>query len=278
MASSFALPDTRRLRNFILRLPLATRIETAILTAFYIAHIVHPGLDQWGALVPQEIRLDTLSRLNTYTLIHSSFFHFALNVIALIPLLERFEVENGTLVTLIVFNGSFSLLPGALYTVIELFVIRQNTAVVGASIWICLLLGIEAIKTYRQNPSLVIAGYDIPTWSTPIFLVLVTSFLIPHVSLLGHLCGLCIGYLWGLGVLRILAPSEKLLRWVEEKLNLLRRIPNYVSVDQKIYGRYGILPSTGGTRVGPGRGGVLNASGTPTTPNGLAGSTQRLGP
>lgn len=59
MASSFALPDTRRIRNFILRLPLATRIETAILTAFYIAHIVHPGLDQWGALVPQEIRLDT---------------------------------------------------------------------------------------------------------------------------------------------------------------------------------------------------------------------------
>lgn len=159
----------------------------------------------------------------------------------------------------------------------ELFILQQNTPVAGASVWICLLLGIEAIKTYRQTPALVIAGYSIPTWSTPLFLVLVTSFLIPNVSLLGHLCGLLIGYVWGLGILRILAPSETILRWVEEKLNLLRRIPNYVSVDQKIYGRYGILPSTSdrSPRVGPGRGGVINANGMPP---GLVGSTQRLGP
>jgi len=62
--------------------------------------------------------------------------------------------------------------------------------------------------------------------------------------MLGHLCGALIGYLWGLGYIKFLAPPEKVLRWIEGKLNLLGRIPHYVSVDQKVYGRYGVLPQT----------------------------------
>jgi hypothetical protein len=67
----------------------------------------------------------------------------------------------------------------------------------------------------------------------------------------------------GLGYLRFLAPPEKILRWIEGKMNLLGRLPHYVSVDQKTYGRFGVLPST-----------------TPTTdsPMGYVGSSQRLGP
>jgi hypothetical protein len=48
----------------------------------------------------------------------------------------------------------------------------------------------------------------------------------------------------GLGYIRFLAPPEKILRWIEGKLNLLGRLPHYVSVDQKTYGRYGVLPSS----------------------------------
>lgn len=218
-----------------------------------------------------------VSRLNTYPLLHRSIFHFLLNISALTPLLERFEAENGTVVTLIVFNGTFGLLPGVLYTAIELFVFHRNTAVIGASVWVCLLLGIEAVKTYQHNPHLTIAGYTVPTWTTPLFLIFVVTFLLPNVSLLGHLCGLVVGYLWGLGWLRFLAPSERILRWLEGKLNLLGRLPHYVSVDQKIYGRYGVLPSTSiiPPRVGPGRGGLGGPNGVPV---GLVGSTQRLGP
>jgi hypothetical protein len=51
------------------------------------------------------------------------------------------------------------------------------------------------------------------------------------------------GYLWGLGYVKFLAPPEKIIRWIEGKLNLLGRLPHYVSVDQKTYGRYGVLPS-----------------------------------
>jgi hypothetical protein len=64
--------------------------------------------------------------------------------------------------------------------------------------------------------------------------------------------------------MKFIAPPEKALRWVEGKLNLLGRLPHYVSVDQKTYGRFGVLPtsnsSSGGTSIG------------------LVGTTQRLGP
>jgi hypothetical protein len=67
----------------------------------------------------------------------------------------------------------------------------------------------------------------------------------------------------GLGYLKFLAPPEWALRWIEGKLNLLGRLPHYVSVDQKTYGRFGVLPTT-----------------TPTTdsPLGYVGGSQRLGP
>lgn len=68
----------------------------------------------------------------------------------------------------------------------------------------------------------------------------------------------------GLGYLKFLSPPEKALRWIEGKLNLLARLPYYVSIDQKTYGRFGVLPSAG--------------SSTTNVPMGLVGSTQRLGP
>jgi hypothetical protein len=95
----------------------------------------------------------------------------------------------------------------------------------------------------ETNPSSV-GPYKIPTWTTPLILVLITSFIVPNVSLIGHLCGAGIGYLWASGYIKFLVPHEKILRWVETKLNLLGRLPHYVSVDQKTYGRYGVLPSS----------------------------------
>ena len=70
-----------------------------------------------------------------------------------------------------------------------------------------------------------------------------TSFIVPNVSLLGHLCGAVVGYIWSTGYIKFLVPHEKILRWIETKLNLLGRLPHYVSVDQKTYGRYGVLPT-----------------------------------
>lgn len=235
---------------------------------------------KWIGLERDNIYTDAIPkvfRLNTFPLLHKSIFHFLLNAIALTPLLERFEAENGTIVTLILFTGPFGLLPGGLYTLLERFIFRSNSAAIGASVFVFLLLAVEAIKTYRQNPYFTISGYSIPTWTTPVCIAFVIHFLVPHTSLLGHLCGAAVGYLWGLGWIKFLAPSEKILRWIEGKLNLLGRLPHYVSVDQKTYGRYGVLPSTSANspRVGPGRGTLGTANGIAVGP---VGSTQRLGP
>jgi hypothetical protein len=95
--------------------------------------------------------------------------------------------------------------------------------------------------------------------------MLAISFLASNVSLIGHICGAAVGYLWGLGYIRFLVPPDKALRWVEGKLNLLGRLPHYVSVDQKTYGRYGVLPTAGPARS-------VSAGITLGTPG------QRLGP
>jgi hypothetical protein len=70
--------------------------------------------------------------------------------------------------------------------------------------------------------------------------------------------------------LKFLAPPEWILRWIEGKLNLLGRLPHYVSVDQKTYGRYGVLPTVNAPIVGPAGGDIGLSS--------LRGSNQRLGP
>ena len=152
------------------------------------------------------------------------------------------------------------------------------------SLWVFMLLGIEAIKTYRVNPYFTIGTNQIPTWTTPLILALFVTFLIPNTSLLGHLCGIVIGYICeclcfnqiaqshplsvGLGYLKFLAPPERILRWLEGKMNLLGRLPHYVSVDQKTYGRYGVLPSTAAS----------STLASDNVPMSFTGSTQRLGP
>ncbi|SMQ55296.1 unnamed protein product [Zymoseptoria tritici ST99CH_3D7] len=276
MAPSIPMPDARRIRSYILRLPLSTRGLILIITLLYIAKLFMPWILQWGALIPNEINLQTLRRLNLFPMLHTNFFHYLLNLIAFVPLVERFESEHGTIVTFALFTGPFGLLPGLLYTVLERYVLRMNTTVVGASVWVFLLLSNEAIKTYRQNPHFEISDVKIPTWTTPLFLIVVIWVLVPGTSLLGHLCGALVGYLWGLGYIRFLAPHDKILRWVEGKLNLLGRLPHYVSVDQKTYGRYGVLPtSSRSPLVGPGRGTLAASNGVAVGPE---GSTQRLGP
>jgi len=80
----------------------------------------------------------------------------------------------------------------------------------------------------------------------------VVQLFVPGTSLLGHLCSVLIGYGFELGYLKFLVPPEKILRFIEGKLNLLGRLPHYVSVDQKTFGRYGVLPTTareGGTAL-----------------------------
>ncbi|KAK6838277.1 hypothetical protein RU639_000596 [Aspergillus parasiticus] len=268
MATPAALPplpfNPARVRSYLLRLPLFTRLVVLAIIVFWLLEFQTVwSVVQWGALAPDEIGFGSMYRLNTYPFIHNGFFHAFLNLVALTPLVERFEAEHGTLTAVALFLGPLSTFPAGLYLLIEKFLLHRNTAVVGASVWVFLLLGTEAIKTFKSHPYFSLGNYKIPTWTSPLFACIVVSILMSNTSFLGHLCAILIGYLFGLGYLKVFVPPEKVLRWIEGKLNLLGRLPHYVSVDQKTYGRYGVLPTT-------------NTMGERGTPMSYLGSSQRL--
>ncbi|KAI9844461.1 MAG: putative rhomboid protease [Sclerophora amabilis] len=159
---------------------------------------------------------------------------------------------------------AFSTFPAGMYLLVEYGILRSNNPAMGASTWVFVLIASEAIKTYKSNPYFSLGSYQIPTWTTPIIFILLVTFLVPNTSFIAHLCSLAIGYMFGLGYLNFMAPPEKILRWVERKLDLLGRLPHYVSVDQKTFGNYGILPSTSAAEAG--------------LPMDYTGSAERLGP
>lgn len=126
---SFSLPqfDARRVRSYLFRLPLCTRALLVVIIAFWIASLRLSWFQQWAALIPNEMNLGTsiyrpsllcsclsdpsvVYRLNTFPLLHVGFIHMIVNIFALTPLLERFEAENGSLPTLLLFTGRSSLL------------------------------------------------------------------------------------------------------------------------------------------------------------------------
>ncbi|KAH6668601.1 rhomboid family protein [Plectosphaerella plurivora] len=252
-----------RVRSYILRLPLFTRIVLGVIILVEIIGFQTVwDIRQWGALIPDQLSIFNAYRINTFPFIHTNLLHALLNIVSLTPLMERFESEYGTLTSISLFIGPLTTIPAVVYTIIERGVLRGNTAVMGASLWVFLLLAKESIRTYRANPHLVIASWSIPTWIMPLVLIVTVAVLVPGTSLLGHLCAVGVGYLFGLGYLKFLAPPERPLRWVESKLNLLAILPHYVSVDQKTYGRFGVLPTTG-------------AAGSPSI---ALGGGQRLGP
>jgi hypothetical protein len=53
------IPDARRIRSFLLRLPLATRGLLVIIIGFYFSRLFYPEIEQWGALIPSKMNLGT---------------------------------------------------------------------------------------------------------------------------------------------------------------------------------------------------------------------------
>ena len=71
-------------------------------------------------------------RLNTYPVVHVGFWHMILDLACLVPLLERFEAEFGTLVTLAMFAGPLSTIPGGVYVLVQRGILGFNTPILGA--------------------------------------------------------------------------------------------------------------------------------------------------
>lgn len=258
-----------------------------------------------------------MHRLNTYPLIHIGLIHALINLVALTPLLERFEREIGTFKTLLLILGrmlqsrtvcrkyetdvsdnflALVTFPGFLYLGIEMFILKGNTVVAGASALVFTLMAAEAIKTYAFHPYYNIAGWEVPSWATPILWVIVAAFLVPASSLIGHFCGLVIGYACTFFAikythipltitadasryLRLIEPSEWILTKVETKLGFLfRRIPHYVSLENRTEMNYWeFLPMTNSMRSTRAGAGLPTSSSAALPAFATAGPGVRLG-
>lgn len=277
----YSLPsfNPARIRTYILRLPLCTRIILILILLFWVCSI-SASFQQWARLDPKQVfngggkkvyfpgtckalTIHSAHRLTTYAFLHLGILHLLFNALSLTPLLSEFESSHGSINTLILFSGPFTTIPALFYVLIESFIFRGSTSIQGASGWIFLLLSARIVHTAQATPHITLITWRIPTLTAPIFFIALTALLVPHTSLLGHLLGVALGYAWGFGYLKFLVPPERITRWIEEKMNLLGRVPWYVSVDQKTFGRYGILDGNGngnggaggagGAEMGPGR-------------------------
>ena len=64
-----ALPDGRRIRSYFTRLTLATRGILLLITLAYIAHLFVPKITTWGALIPDEININTRRYVRHYSIL-----------------------------------------------------------------------------------------------------------------------------------------------------------------------------------------------------------------
>jgi glycosylphosphatidylinositol transamidase len=95
-----------RIRSYIFRLPLFTRLILLAIIAFWLLGFQTVwSVTKWGWLEPKEVNFGTLYRLNTFVLVHTGFWHMLVDTICLVPLLERFEAEFGTLTSIALFLG-----------------------------------------------------------------------------------------------------------------------------------------------------------------------------
>ena len=125
MAQGFSYRDYLKVRIHLPRYSLCTRILVLSTILIWIAGYFFSWIRDWGVLVPSQISwssrernrdwnvnnyteaLITLAvhRLTTYPFINLGSFRFLCSLLALAPLLDRFELEYGTITTLALFTG-----------------------------------------------------------------------------------------------------------------------------------------------------------------------------
>ncbi|QNP96897.1 YALIA101S01e02806g1_1 [Yarrowia lipolytica] len=160
-----------------------------------------------------------LNRISFYPLVHATWFHLLLNLVALQPIVSQFERVNGTVRTGIVLNilAVVTAIPWCLLS-IGFF---PDEAVLGSSAWIFSFMGYWAIRESSKQPTTQLApNLVVPTWLLPIIYLVVIAIVIPSSSFIGHLLGLIAGWMMALGYLDVLIePSSKVVLWIEKKIS-----------------------------------------------------------
>lgn len=159
---------------------------------------------------------------------HGGLLHIIFNLLAWWQVGTRLERSFGSFEILYWFWLTV-LLAGSLHTAAALALTHFFGT---ASAFVCssglsgVLFALFVFEVYRLNLDSIklFRVVEVPAEAYPVLLLVIIQLLVPHTSLLGHLSGLCIGYLHVFVLPK--PPSSKFATW-ETKLQL-DRIPGYV--------------------------------------------------
>ncbi len=162
-------------------------------------------------------------RLLSSAFLHAGFLHLLFNTLSLMSLGPPVERALGT-VQFLAATLVLVLVAGLLYVTLCAGLAKLT----GSDFWYtyaCVgfsgaLFGMAAIESFLPSatPTRSFFGLcKVPTKAHPWILMACLQFLMPNVSLLGHLTGLVSGCLWALGAFRrCMAPAASVRRWEQD--------------------------------------------------------------
>lgn len=195
-----------------------------IIIFFFSFYDINEGL----YLYPKALIHFQLGRLSNYPLGHTSVLHLILNIVCLYGPLLRFELIHGTVYTGIVLNIL------AVSTAIPFCILGMlfypDVKVLGSSGWVFSFIAYFAVRESLNMPLIKLNNnFGIPTRYFPVFILLLTTILVPGSSFWGHFFGMVSGYLLSYGYLNrfIVPPTVKIVPFIEDKLDfLIKLIPS----------------------------------------------------
>lgn len=203
------------------RLRATPALSVGIVIFSFLFYALYPTDSTALVLLPSAPIDLNLNALSFYIFPHVNLFHLILNLVALFPLLSRYEKSHGTIYTGVTLN-LLAVVTALQYCLVGL-VLYPADAVGGLS-GICFsLLTYFCYKEHETNPvimSLHAAGTQIhvPTVYFPFCNLFLVALFIPSTSFFGHLAAIGAGYLLALGKLRVLYPPAKIILKIEEFL------------------------------------------------------------
>lgn len=163
-----------------------------------------------------------LNAISFYIFPHLNVLHLLLNLVALAPLLARYEKTHGTIYTGVTMN-LLAVVAALQYCFLGLF-LYPTQHVAGLLGEFFSFLTFYCYKEHFNRPSLHtfrVGGneFPIPTLYFPLLYLCVIAFLFPNSSFFGHLAGVSAGYLLAAGKINFMFPPLKVIQWIELKIN-----------------------------------------------------------
>jgi membrane associated rhomboid family serine protease len=203
-------------------IPLVCVMVITVNVVIYVFTLFDYSLVYKNAICPSSVLLEnSFGGIFSSPWFHASFYHVLFNMLMLSCNGGRVETMMGSLPFLGV-NLMFSVFTNILYVILSwlLYLISDDfaplvTCAVGYSGVLFAILVIETELTPNEDRSC--CCLPIPARLYPWFLLVFIQAVIPGVSMMGHLTGICVGIMYARGVLNFMTLSMAHIRALEEK-------------------------------------------------------------